>query len=665
MAVKALRTSALFAAAWGLLSITLSGEISSSWLCLGWFSLGFSLVSSRYPRFETAMRRLETPAVLTLITILFVDFLLFRSTLFIAITHFLLFFQSFKLIGAKERKDGLQIFLFAFFQTLAACTLSVDAWNAVILLALIPAAIVVLFWNQMAREYETTQERPDAATHRQHRRMAVLISALGLPMTLVLTIGVFVIFPRLALNAPLPGLHGRRMGYADQLNLSEKGNLEENSSIVFWLSFPKSAGRPASGEARQGRPEWDGFIRGDVLSSFDGHQWSAAHDRTTRMLTADPNGIFTVSTQRSSQPALYQRITLADPSASALFAIGRPLRVIAPAHQLRELEGGTLHWDSPWRHPVRYDVFSDLSPAADEQPLPPDLPSVSLGRTRNLTDKVAGRGPALEQVKAIEAFLQKNYRYSTNFGDRVPENPVDYFLFERRQGACGHFASAMALMLRLRGIPSRVVAGYRQGEWNGPAQAIVVRERDAHAWVEAFIQGQGWLTFDPTPAHKTTGMLHSTFFTHLREYDDYLSLLWSQFVIQYDLYTQIRAYENLKGVSSRLASAWTVEAPKFRFSFHRPKTAGRNPLIGLGLLLALSAMSLLFLSRRSSHVAGDPVVRFYTLFLERMARTGHPKQPSETGREFAARLARALPREQASVQDITDRYYRLRFSGKS
>ena len=310
------------------------------------------------------------------------------------------------------------------------------------------------------------------------------------------------------------------------------------------------------------------------------------------MLTADSNGIFTISTRRSAQPALYQRITLADPSAAALFVIGRPLRIVAPAHQLRELEGGTLHWESSWRHPVRYDVFSDLSPAADAQPLPLVLPSVSLGRVRNLTDRIAGRGPALEQAKAIEAYLQKNYRYSTDFGDRVPENPVDYFLFERRQGSCGHFASAMAVMLRLRGISSRVVAGYRQGEWNGPAQAIVVRERDAHAWVEAFIQGQGWMTFDPTPVHNATGMLHSTFFTRLREYDDYFSLLWSQFVIQYDLYTQIRAYENLRGVSSRLASAWTVRWPQVRYSFRRPKAALRIPLIGPGLLLALSVMGL-------------------------------------------------------------------------
>src|ERR1035437_9372606 len=82
----------------------------------------------------------------------------------------------------------------------------------VILLALIPTAIVVLFWSQMAREYETSPEPTDAATHRRHRLMAVLISGIGLPITLILTTGIFVIFPRLAFNATFSNLHGRRMG---------------------------------------------------------------------------------------------------------------------------------------------------------------------------------------------------------------------------------------------------------------------------------------------------------------------------------------------------------------------------------------------------------------------------------------------------------------------
>ena len=110
-------------------------------------------------------------------------------------------------------------------------------------------------------------------------------------------------------------------------------------------------------------------------------------------------------------------VTLADLRFDA-FCDREAWRVIAPVRQLRELEGGTLHWESFWRHPVRYEVFSELSPSADAHLPPISLPPVSLGRIRSLTDTIAGRGPALDQAKNIEAFLQKNYRYSTDFGDR-------------------------------------------------------------------------------------------------------------------------------------------------------------------------------------------------------------------------------------------------------
>jgi hypothetical protein len=168
--------------------------------------------------------------------------------------------------------------------------------------------------------------------------------------------------------------------------------------------------------------------------------------------------------------------------------------------------------------------------------------------------------------------------------------------------------------------------------------------------------------------------MHSVFFTRFREYDDYLSLLWSQFVIQYDLYAQIRAFENLKDFSNRLASVWAVRWPSFRFSFRLRSLTDRaaneggagaishTPWIAWGILLSLSAMGLLFLSRRS-RLTGDQAIRFYTRFLERMARAGRPKRPSETGREYAGRLLNEWPKERREIEAVTERYYRARFAG--
>src|SRR4029077_17240975 len=127
-----------------------------------------------------------TAAVVGMIGLLFVDFFIFRSTIFIAVTHFLLFFQVVKLAGEKARKDCLQIFIFSFFQILAACTLSVDAWHAGVLIFFIPTATAALFWNQMEKERADTGYTQDRELARNYKRMAAGICAAALPINIVL-----------------------------------------------------------------------------------------------------------------------------------------------------------------------------------------------------------------------------------------------------------------------------------------------------------------------------------------------------------------------------------------------------------------------------------------------------------------------------------------------
>jgi len=664
--LRPLRITVQVAAALGLLSITLSGEISPPWCAISWTAWVFGLAADRFPQFQARLRSLETAAVAGMVGTLLIDFFAFHNSIFIAVTHFLLLFQIVKLAGEKKRKDCLQIFVFSFFQVLAACTLSVDPWHAAVLLALIPTATAALFWNQMAREYEMAKNDLDAAVSRNYRRMAALMSAAALPLNLVLTVAVFVIIPRLTLNVPVAGFSGNQMGYIDQINLSQKGNLAENAAVVLWLSFP----RPAE------RPTWNGYLRGDVLSDFNGHSWTPSQGRHSRILLPDLNNIFSMGELRRSVRTLRQSITLVDISAGTLFTIGRPLRVVAPLQALQEFEGGSLHWLAARRQPLHYDVLSEPFSIDEVRAEYLALPPVPLDRIRALTNKVAGRGPPLERARRIEQFLQKNYRYSTHLGDRIPDNPVESFLFERRQGPCGHFASAMALMLRLQNIPCRLVAGYLKGEWNEPAQAVVIRERDAHAWVEAYVAGQGWISFDPSPrlvgAEAAGG---TSLFHRLNQYSDYFGLLWDRFVIHYDLYSQIRAFESLKGGSGRLGAQLASWWSKMRLQFHHTRqpsrepaeTGGaataRRPWKEIGAFLILSLVSGLVLTRRRL-AAYDAGLRFYTRFLEGMARIGCSKHPWETGQEFAARLAQTRPDQADQAHRITNQYYRARFSNK-
>ena len=121
------------------------------------------------------------------------------------------------------------------------------------------------------------------------------------------------------------------------------------------------------------------------------------------------------------------------------------------------------------------------------------------GRTYRLASRItAGQPTTYDAVKAMEDYLQRNYRYS----ERPPSTalPLDAFLFDDRIGYCQQFSGAMALMLRLEGIPARVAAGFSPGSYNRDTGEYRVRDLDAHSWVEVWFNGIGWVPFDPTPA---------------------------------------------------------------------------------------------------------------------------------------------------------------------
>lgn len=131
------------------------------------------------------------------------------------------------------------------------------------------------------------------------------------------------------------------------------------------------------------------------------------------------------------------------------------------------------------------------------------IPSIT-SRTIQLTNQIiaeAGAVTPYEKARAIESWLRSNMTYN----EAIPQpplgqDPVDWFLFDYRQGYCNYYASAMVVMLRSQGIPARMAAGFAQGNFDPAENAFVVRERDAHTWVEVYFPGYGWIEFEPTSA---------------------------------------------------------------------------------------------------------------------------------------------------------------------
>jgi transglutaminase-like putative cysteine protease len=160
-----------------------------------------------------------------------------------------------------------------------------------------------------------------------------------------------------------------------------------------------------------------------------------------------------------------------------------------------------------------------------------------------------GQPSDLLKARALEDHLRHDFRYDVNSPSGGKPIPLDDFLFESRRGHCEFFSTAMAIMLRDLGIPSRNVTGFVGGTYNRFGHYYAVREGDAHSWVEAYMDDPahpGWMTFDPTPSSGAQPLENTTgVFVYARDIVEALSQRWNRYVVGYDLRAQIRLFDDV------------------------------------------------------------------------------------------------------------------------
>ncbi|MEO8878504.1 MAG: transglutaminase domain-containing protein, partial [Polyangiaceae bacterium] len=229
-----------------------------------------------------------------------------------------------------------------------------------------------------------------------------------------------------------------------------------------------------------------------------------------------------------------------------------------------------------------------------------------------------------EKAHAIETHLRTELHYDMTAPSSGTKQPVDDFLFETKRGHCEFFSTAMAVMLREVGIPSRNVVGFVGGTYNHFGHYYAIREQDSHSWVEAYIEdrrgaGGSWQTFDPTPAAGIEPLAPTTGpFVYVRDLMEAMSQRWNRYVVGYNLQTQVHIFEDLSGRYDR---------------------ARRSAGVGRGLLGKLTRAPVLATIVLALFIGG------YSLWARRRPRTknglGAPAQ-LEKRLETAAALYRAL-----------------------
>jgi transglutaminase-like putative cysteine protease len=483
------------------------------------------------------------------------------------------------------------------------------------------------------------------------------LSVAGSLAAITITSALFFVIPRVG-QASLPiRSELRRMitGFTSQVELGAIGEIETDTTVVMRVSLP-DAGTAAS--ALPGL-RW----RGIALDQFDGRGWTASRPER-RALRTPPWGILRVGTSRGVGRVLTQEIFLEPIGTDVIFAAPRVLNVRLSAPGLLIDDAGGLSIGTAGAR-LHYTVESELESPGRVTP-PPPRPLDDASRERYLQlPPLGSRIPALarrvtagaegsEAAGRLTAFLARELRYSLIQGRTPGVDALEDFLFVRRSGNCEYFATALAIMLRTVGIPARLVNGFQRGEWNPYGEYLAVRLSDAHSWVEAWIEGQGWVTFDPSPRAEGDAARG-----RLGLYLDALRMRWYRYVVNWSLKDQVDLASSLRHTARR----WRPEWP----------TLGGWPRPSASLVLGVgAAVALAFVWRRRR---GDAVVRmrlgrhdvpdFYRRALRRLARRGIRPAPHETAREFCARVQAEAPAWADAADALTQAYERVRFGGAS
>lgn len=465
----------------------------------------------------------------------------------------------------------------------------------------------------------------------------VRLLALALPVSLTF----FLLFPRWM--APLWGVPettlDAKSGLSDSMSPGSIQSLFMDDSPAFRVAFQGPV--PERSEL---------YWRGPVLWHYGSNTWSASFYGKNIVAERQPDA--------STAPWRYT-VQLEPNERSWLFALDYP--ALAPADTRITMDYQLLR-RQPVTQLLQYDMVSqpefidapELKATLRSMAL--ELPEGSNPRTLELIDQ--WRGSVSDDAalirQALQYFNQQPFHYSLD-APLLGADAVDDFLFRTRSGFCEHYASAFTVMMRLAGIPARVVTGYQGGWYSAMGDYLLVRQSDAHAWSEVWLQGRGWTRVDPTaavsPLRVQQGSLgalsaprHVLDFDWLRGARNGLDLVeqrWNTWVIEFNTQRQ-----------SRLLAG---------FGLDRLGPAGLTAaLIVVFALVTGVLLPLIFRIRGPRRSA--PLEKIWLKFLRRLNAAGYNPRPSQGAMELAAEASLQLPGWSTQICAIALLYTQRRYA---
>lgn len=534
-----------------------------------------------------------------------------------------------KLLEMATLRDAMIVIFLSYFVVLTNFLYSQTIPTAGLMLVgvwVITATMIGLQWRQ-ARYQETL-------------RLSGIMLAQATPLMLIL----FLLFPRV--QGPLWGLprdaFSGATGLSDSMSPGTLSQLTLSDAVAFRVQFQSEMPRP-------NQLYW----RGPVLWYFDGGSWHMGLSFEGGTPSYSPGG-----------GAVSYIVTLEPHNKRWLFALDLPAKLVPRSRFTADYQ---MLANLPVRQRVRYEMtshttyrlgYEGLSPLERRRGL--QLPEGYNWRARALAQNMrrAARDERDMIAQVLGMFRNQKFFYTLT-PPLLGEHPVDDFLFNTRSGFCEHYASAFVFLMRAANIPARVVTGYQGGEINPIGNYMIVRQSEAHAWAEVWLEDGGWIRVDPTaavsPARVESGIAASVpatdplpllvrgdvaWLRNVRFAWDSLANSWNQWVLGYNPDRQFWLFSRV-GLDR---ATW--------------QTIAMILIAATALITAGFAIAML---RRFGRRPRDPVARIYARFCRKLARRGAARAPSEGPADFAARAARELPQAAGAIGAITALYIKLRY----
>ncbi|MEO7206661.1 MAG: DUF3488 and transglutaminase-like domain-containing protein [Steroidobacteraceae bacterium] len=573
-------------------------------------------------------------SVLVTVAVLVVPLLLVRFHTFNGLvggTALLSVTAGLKLLETKTRRDIYIITLIIYFVSLAALLEGDSFW--------LLAYLIGVCWLTTATLLRLTSSG-SAPGWRRSLRYGGRVLAQALPLALVF----WLLFPRF--TGPLWQIPNDSQtaasGLSDSMSPGDITQLALSDEVAFRVRF--EAATP---------PNRERYWRGPVLDVFDGHTWS----RTPSSQAAP--------VLKPLAPGYKYTVMMEPHRHRWIFMLDWPSSWNLPR---AELDGNyTLTQNEPLSRPVdvvgtSYTQVQSIAPlSARTRSRDLRLPGERNPRTKTLAQELrSAHSDDMEFVQAVLAmFRQQPFFYTLN-PPKLSDDSVDEFLFNTKRGFCGHYASAFATLARAAGIPARVVTGYQGGTLNPYGDYWIMRQSDAHAWTEVWIDGRGWVRIDPTAAiaperverglADVAGTDESTasawqrrtpWFSGMRLRFDMVKEIWRERILDFDQDSQRKLLEFLK----------------------IPEPDGQKLVMALAAAMALVLGWLTWQVRRElAPRSKDETARAYARLCTKLAAAGIARRQHEGPEDYALRVARLRPDLAGIVTNLCRQYSFLRYA---